>query len=769
MLAAESPSPNNATTFFARRGLWILCAAGLLLPWGVWGASQAVSRFQNDVRLWLPKGFDEAQTYAWYSRRFGADELVVASWPGCTLQDPRLDQLASAILQPADGGETYFRRVVTGPELFQRLIAPPFELSAEAARARLRGTLVGTDGQTSALLAWGTEQASANRRGAVEHVRKTAAALGIGPHELHLGGPTVDSAAIDRESRNLLVQQTWLSVLILWAAAWWRLRKWWLVVSTIGIGMFAGALSLTLLYLSGGRMNLTLVMLPTLVFILTVSAAIHIVNYYAHAVEEGSHAPAERAVATGWYPCVLATLTSMIGLVSLTASQVVPIRQFGLYSGLGLLASLPLVLPALLEWWGRGARGFTRRTAGAVNQFPWLDALSHWIVLRHRGITLFFLAAMVAGSCGIPRLRSTVKIQNRFSARSQIIQDYRWLEAHLGPLVPLEVVVCFPPQDPRSAWERFEVVAQIEQAILESPDVLACFSATTFRPNLPRGRTARAVAQRSLMIDGWTAQRAQREQAGFVAIDPDTGQELWHLTARVYAINQIDYGRFVETLRHDVAAQLAARQVDAPPLVYTGGIPLIYKAQRQILRDLATSFAWAFAIISVVFMLALRSVLAGLVAMVPNLFPPAVVLGSMGWLGWTLDIGSVMTASVALGMAVDGTFHYLTWYRRQVVRGGSRRTATRSALRHCARALTDSTIICALGVLPYVVTNFLPTLRFALLLSILMVVALGGDLVLLPALLVGRLGTLFGGKKRGVSALRNGRGDRTPADIRISG
>ena len=142
-------------------------------------------------------------------------------------------------------------------------------------------------------------------------------------------------------------------------------------------------------------------------------------------------------------------------------------------------------------------------------------------------------------------------------------------------------------------------------------------------------------------------------------------------------------------------------------------------------------------------MFVLRSIRAGLIAMIPNVFPPLVVFGAMGWLGFSIEVGSVMTASVALGIAVDDTLHFLTWYRRGTLAGMSRYAAIRFAFGHCAKAMIDTSLICGLGVVPFLFGVFMPTVKFALLLLIMLLTALLGDLILLPAILAGPAGILF--------------------------
>ena len=103
----------------------------------------------------------------------------------------------------------------------------------------------------------------------------------------------------------------------------------------------------------------------------------------------------------------------------------------------------------------------------------------------------------------------------------------------------------------------------------------------------------------------------------------------------------------------------------------------------------------------------------------------------------------MMTASVALGIAVDGTLHFLNWFRREINHGCSRQEAVSRSFRHCARAILQTTVICGLGLLVYAFCEFVPTRRFAFMMFALLMAACVGDLLLLPALLVSPLGRLF--------------------------
>jgi multidrug efflux pump subunit AcrB len=108
--------------------------------------------------------------------------------------------------------------------------------------------------------------------------------------------------------------------------------------------------------------------------------------------------------------------------------------------------------------------------------------------------------------------------------------------------------------------------------------------------------------------------------------------------------------------------------------------------------------------------------------------------------GIVVDIGTMMTASVAMGVAVDDTIHFLTWFRRGIREGMERHDAIRNAYAHVAVAMTQTTLIGGLGLSVFALSTFTPTQRFGTMMLTLLVAALVGDLILLPALLAGPLG-----------------------------
>lgn len=767
----------------------------LTSPLVFWQGSLAFTVFENDIYQWLPRGFKEAQEYEWFKDRFGVDEMVVISWPGCEdtstwrdadgdLVEPEitpLDRLAAELrVLRNERAELYFDRVTTGSEVLERLQRTP-GLTEETAMARATGVFFGPDGKTTCCLAYPSAAGSRKRTETIDVALETATRItGLSPDEIHLGGPTVDGAAIDQESKNSLRRFMWMSVVLVMGLAWIRTRNPVLSAAILMCSLYCAFLGLTLLRLTGGTMNLTMVMLPTLTFILGVSASIHMTNYFIKAYIRTPELADASAVRFGGYPVAMAALTTSLGMGSLASSQILPIKSFGIYSAMAILASLPIILFMLPYALGVVARMFPKLVRGAKGslkrkryQSSTALILSRLTLRNHGLVTLSGIAIMVVLAIGVIWLEATLSIQNRFHSSTKIIRDYNWLEENLGPLVPMEIVLEIPNDLQRGEdlpfdhWDRGHLVSALEENIRASEFIQASYSAATFQPP----STSRTFEQQARKT-GWRTRKRSLIENRLIAgrfYDPDVvdgvysenavllddpDKELWRISVRIKAMEKTDYNgllvqisgvvdEFLE-LANGIYKSPSGEQMSA---VITGGVPMMYKAQQQVLSDLVTSFLTAFVLISLVMVVLMRSIMAGLLAMIPNVFAPLVVFGSMGWMGMAIEIGSVMTASIALGIAVDDTIHFLAWYRRGIRENLRPRLAVIYAYQHCAKSMIDTTLICGLGTLPFVFSVFMPTVRFSILLAVLLGGSLLGALILLPSMLSGPLGRFFGRKR----------------------
>ncbi|MFM7107367.1 MAG: efflux RND transporter permease subunit [Planctomycetaceae bacterium] len=739
-----------------RAPLVALCSLAAMLaatPLLAWSTAAVLGRESSSPLDWVSLRFGPRAEYAEFSRRFESGSVAVATWRGCELDSAALPALAEACVGP-DGprdarGRPWFDSAVSGPAILARLVGPPVELDREEAIRRLRGVLVGPDGRTTCLVVGFTREGIADRRAAVAWLRrKSLEATGVAEADLHVAGPMVENVEIDSKSNEtLLGLAPWVAIVIL-SLTWFSLRS----AAYAGLVFFVAAWSVGLAFLTmdaaGDRMNPVLVVMPVLVLVLGVSAGIHLVNYLAEARAAGPDRVAGRAIRLGFMPCLLSAGTTAIGLVSLVVSELEPIRVFGLHGAIGVMGSLVagfLVLPGLYERWP------PRRTGGTLaDGEPAAGRRVADAVVRHAGpIVAVCFAAMAAAGAGVSGVRTSVRLDRLFAADSRLIRDYAWIEDHVGPTVPIEVVVAFGPDSDVRVADRVAIVRRVGERLAGMPGVRGVLSAAAFLPEEADAGALRTAARRVITARRLAQQLAAIDDLKYVRAE--AGGERWRATARVPVLADIDYGDFLERVRVAVAPVVeeaggAGRGVS---FSCTGVMPVVHAIQNALLADLFVSFFSALALITVVMMVVERGVAAGLVAMVSNVFPMLLVFGVLGWWRARLDIGSGMTASIALGMAIDGTLHFLTFFRRSRDAGADAAAAVRAAYAHCAAAMTQGTVACGLGMLLFAASSYVLAQRFAWMIVTLMALALAGDLVLLPAMLVGRLGRVFAPARRG--------------------
>ena len=739
----------------------ILAAMIGLAPGIAIGVRRAIQSNANDVRDWLPAHYEETSNYRRFQQHFGSEDFVVVSWPGCTLTDPRLLTYAAALRERSNQeqkvtGDAIFDRVTTGRDLLIQLTSPPAALGREQAIARLTGTVIGPDKQQTCAVLTLSEPARRDLHGSLAAVREVAVQIGIPETDVHLGGPPVVNAAIDRSSTQSLVRLAGLAAVVGLVIAWLCFRTVRLTVIVFLVAVYSATLSLAAVPMFGVPLNAILVTMVPLVYVAAMSGAIHLSNYYLDALREGHGEKAiGHALAHAVLPLGLAAGTTAIGLLSLLYSDLAPIRLFGLFSALGVAIAFAMqfiLLPALLVAWpskdqpASSPAADAEHAEGTLPLSPFWHRLAGGVIRRQALIAPLLLLLLAGGAVGLTRMETSIQIMRLFAPDTPIIASYAWLEERLGALVPMEIVLRFDGPPKQKMAKRLKLVSEVEDAIANLPDVGGSLSAATFAPAVS-GKTRGSL--RAFVIDRALAQsRPRLIEGGYLA--EGTNEEFWRISVRVGAVRDIDYHHFRQELESKVQPLLAAQAKDAGNVtaVYTGAVPIIYKARHSLLDGLIFGFGTDVALIVTAMILLTRHASNGLLLFLASVFPMTIVFGTMCWLGILVDIGSVMTPCVALGVTVDDVIHFVLWFRRGIERGRSVPDAVMLAYEGCGRAMVQSWGVIGLGLAAFALSTFIPTFRFGALMIALLTVGLAGNLLFLPALLAGPLGRAVAGHIR---------------------
>ncbi|MEZ6131449.1 MAG: MMPL family transporter [Planctomycetaceae bacterium] len=731
-------------------------------------------RLQNNLETWLDPDDEQAQALRRMESYFPKEERVVVSWDSSFLGDARNQTLQDLLTE-----SIYFTRVRTAADLVQQITR--WDVAESEAIRRLTGVVIGP--QPSARTAAGADGAAANvstlltlseagiadPAAAIAAVRTAAVDSGIPASELHIDGALVTSLAVDRE----VWTATWNIVdplrrpPVFAISAFTGIFMAFVVLRSVRVGLivivaawWTSLVTTALMPATGHTMNMVTIVMPTLLVVLTVSAGIHIANYWRRAAATGSRHPIRDAVQMGWRPCLLASATTGVGLLSLAISRLSPIRDFGVFSTVGTMLSFVVaivVFPALL-WLTRvppgktvGERTVWRRVAEFVCRFRTVIVISSVVL----GLSTGF---------GLQWLRTEVKVGRYFPDDSRLIQDSRFFERNVAGTSSVEVLVHFSGDYPSniSFLERMELIRGIEAALRQHPTVTGAISLADFQrvskrpgPDEPTSARMRHTLQsrrtESKIKNDEVA--ASREYLAASASDGDKWtlqtplDETWRITVQTLLGDDLDYGTLTRELSDIVRRSLG--NTDGTWFDVTGSVPVFYRAQVALLNSLMRSLGLAYIVIAAAMMILLRSLPAGLMSSVPGVLPIAVVFGLMSWTGFVLDIGTMLTGSVAMGIAVDDMLHLLTWFRVSIREGKSQDEAVAQALHHCGPAMTQTTLVIALSLLLLYPADLLLISRFGWVMAALLGVAWVSSVLLLPALLAGSLGRMIGSERSG--------------------
>ncbi len=695
------------SNFYRRYSVPLLWAIAFSFPYFTYYAETI--KTNNDLETWLPKDTPARMAYEDFKTEFGVEEVIVVGLNNST-SDDRLIEAIAGRLDHARGIEKCWT-----PERLKSFMER-MGVSDEVAEKRLNGLTQMEGGELTGIIAVLSDDGIKNRAATVSAVKSELSYCRIQDQDVCLTGTPVVVTELDRlGSRTSNRKFFILTLIISLGLLHYSIGHWGMAFAILGLTLWGINVTVAIIHLCGGETNFILGALPVMVMIFTLSVAIHFLSYYQSARDERATDPLGTALKQSWKPCFLSTLTTLIGLFSLNVSEIMPVIQFGYAAGLGSVVAMIVgqgLTPALLIIWPEcGMRGARHEKT--------FHHIAAGVVKRSKGVLVLTSVLLFVTFIGLTQLSSDINPVEFLPASGRVRQDLARVDQHLTSIDSVEAMVTIGDRS-LPFMEKLQKVRQIEKKIASHPDVRHTMSLASFFPEEMPESTF------SVMRILKQAQSSQGGRNEFLS----NGDQIWRISARINAPNGDAKRKVLNELEELTRGE---------PIAYTGVTPLLEYAQRKIFTGFWESLTGAFLVISLLMTLSLRSLRAGLIAMIPNVVPIWFVFGIIGFMGTQVDISMMMTGSIALGISVDCTFHFMVWYRQNRKAGKTSAQSAEIALQHCGEPMLDSTIVGSVGMLALGLSNFAPTARFGYVMAALMIASLYGEVVLLPALLcIGR-------------------------------
>jgi predicted RND superfamily exporter protein len=692
--------------------------------------------------------------YADYRRTFGNDEIVLLavthphllSAEGLRLVD-EITTAAAAIDGVARAESlTSVRQLVHGEFGAEDapLVERPFDrpgVSDEIARALdrnpwLSGLLVSADRRTAGI-ALEIEDIPGDdlyRGRAIEALRTLARSRAGHGVRLHLTGITVQKHDVARfveaDRRRVLP----LSAGVLALALWLIFRRWSGVLLPLATTLVAVAWTLGLYAALGYSVNVITSLLPPVIMVLSISTGVHLYEAWldpapAHASRREMASATLRAKLV---PSFLTALTTALGLVSLAVSEIPAVRQFGIFAAAGVMISFLLNVTLLPLGFATLAPPDPRKRPARGRRARLLDRLARLSIGRPVAILSLAACVSLVSLAGIASIRNNTDLVRFLHRDSRLYRDTMFIDRNLAGVNALELVVRRADGAPLTSVGDVRRLAAFQDEIRRLEDVgavlgLADLVAQVHRAeeDLPQARLPDDADDLLYCFD--LLEASDDPRIGRL-ITPDLTAA--HLTVRVRAVGTSRAQVLIDRILAAAGSELG----NAYELLPTGAFYNVTMDSNRLVSSQVKSLSLALVTVLLALAAVFRSLKLLLAALIPNLLPILWTGGLMGATGIDLSSGTAMIASVVLGIAVDGTIHYLARFRREHL--GDPAAAVRATTSATGRALIGASVVLALGFWVGALGSFRPTIHFSVLTGLAILGALVCDLLVLPACLV---------------------------------
>lgn len=519
-------------------------------------------------------------------------------------------------------------------------------------------------------------------------------------------------------------------------------RRWVMVVLPISVSALAVYFTFALMCFFGMVITTAVQILPSLLLAVGVGNAVHVFTVYFQAVDRGNDKREALRYALGHsgLAVMMTGLTTAGGLASFVTANLKPIGDIGIIAPMGIICALLFslaLLPALIAVTPFRNRGLHDDSGGLFQRFlMWCAEVSTSHPLRVVGIWFALLAVCLVIAA---QIRPSHFPLEWFPADSEVRSTTEVIDRHFGGATFSEIIIDTGVEnglhDPELLHAVDSAVAFMDE--LEVHGVQSGKSTSLLQINkelhqalngndpayyeIPDSREL--IAQELLLF----------ENSGSDDLEDivDTEFSKMRITAKMPFVDGVLYPDYLTELK----AGFEERIGDRADITFTGVIMILAGSVKSLIGDTIRAYLMAFAIVAPLMMLLVGSVRTGLISMIPNLAPIIVTLALMPLLGIPLDAFTLLVGSIALGLAVDDTIHFMHNFHRYYAQLGDERQAVRETLRTTGKALMITSLVLS-GAFFVNLLGTMHNLRdFGLLTGFCILVAFLADALLAPALM----------------------------------
>ena len=484
-------------------------------------------------------------------------------------------------------------------------------------------------------------------------------------------------------------------------------------------------------------------LIPPLIIVIGIPNCIFLINKYQQEVKKhGNQALSlQRVISKVGNATLMTNVTTALGFATFIILDSDLLKEFGIVASINILSIFLLsllIIPIVYSFMAIPKYKHLKH----LNK-KWIDVFVNWmerVVRNHRiAVYLVSVTVLVLSIIGIYQIKITGSRIEDLPKDAKFFKDIRFFEEEFDGIMPVEVVVDTKKKNGILKLATLRRMDRLAAEIDETPELsksvsvvnLVKYSKQAFYSGIPKYYQLPSSQENTFIMD--VARKSSENGNLLESFVDSTGQ-----TARMTTFMRDVKTDRMEEIENDLIASIEKIFPAERYSVYMTGKALLFlKGTKYLIKNLLLSLTLAIVLISIFMAYLFRSFRMIMISLVPNLLPLVITAGLMGFLGVPIKPSTILVFSIAFGISVDDTIHFLAKYRQELIANKWQiKKSVYNALRETGVSMFYTSIVLFFGFSVFIISSFGGTQALGGLVSATLMFAMLSNLILLPSLLL---------------------------------
>ena len=511
-----------------------------------------------------------------------------------------------------------------------------------------------------------------------------------------------------------------------------------LLVVTIGVTWAFGFIGLF-----GYEITVLTALIPPLIIVIGVPNAVFLINKYQQEIKShGQQAKAlQRVISKIGNATLMTNITTASGFATFVFVKSQLLREFGILASINILSIFVLallIIPIIYSFMEPPKKKHLNHL-----ERRWMENVVDWMekMVREQRIAVYIttVVIIILGIIGLYQIRVSGSLIEDMPKTKAFFKDIKFFENEFGGIMPLEILVDTKKEKGVMKLSTLKRMDKINEVIESFPELskpvsivnLVKYSKQAYYKGKPKYYQLPTSQEQNYIFE-YTKNSDGNSNMLNNFVD-STGQ-FARITTFMKDIGTDKMNVIQERLSQIVEKEFPAERYNVS---FTGKALVFLKGTNYLIGNLVFSLSLAILLIALFMAWMFRSFRMILISIIPNMLPLLITAGLMGFFGIPIKPSTILVFSIAFGISVDDTIHFLAKYRQELIANNWKiRKSVYAALRETGVSMFYTSIVLFFGFLVFTVSSFGGTIALGGLVSITLLLAMVSNLLLLPSLLL---------------------------------